>query len=323
MLEKLAHVGDQWRARYRTLSTNTPKAQHTRASLALLYFSVADPILAPVLYQPYPTTWPTYTAKEKLADWLEHYSVSQDLVIWHSSYIIDTPSPVYDANDSRWTLSISHAGKIVILRPAHIILATGTLGPPRMPTIPGASDFLGQTLHASAFSGAAPYVGKKVLVVGAANTGADVAQDLYHSGAASVTLLQRSSTCVVSAAWMRAHFAREYPDGVPTEVRDFKSAGFPLGLLERIVRKGKAEGKGPQDSEADKAMKEGMKKRGFKLNEGWEGLGAYFLVLDRFAGTSLPLPSSRWCALTLVCRTGHCPYLTLSPFWFGIMLTTM
>lgn len=314
MLEKLARVGDQWRARYRTLSTNTPKQQHTRASLALLCFS-ADP--SPVLYQPYPTTWPTYTAKEKLADWFEYYSASQDLVVWLSSYIINTPRPVYDAKASRWTISVSHAGKIVILRPAHIILATGTLGPPRMPTIPGASAFLGQTLHASTFYGAAPYAGKKVLVVGAANTGADVAQDLYHSGAASVTMLQRSSTCIVSETWMRAHWAREYPDGIPTDVRDFKSAGFPLGLLERIVRKLKAGGKGPQDNEADKAMKEGMKMRGFRLNEGWEGLGAYFLVLDRFGGTPIRLPSMRLYALTIAYHTGHCPYLTLSLLYFG------
>lgn len=30
VFEKHARVGDQWRERYRTLSTNTPKQQHAR-----------------------------------------------------------------------------------------------------------------------------------------------------------------------------------------------------------------------------------------------------------------------------------------------------
>lgn len=237
-----------------------------------------------VLYQPYPTNWPTYTPKEKLADWMEHYAHSQDLVIWCSSYILDNPRPVYDMASCRWTLTVSHAGSPVVLRPAHIVVATGTLGPARMPVIPGADLFHGGILHASQFRSGAPYAGKRVLVVGAANTAADVAQDLHHSGAAEVTILQRSSTCFVSSAFMRAHFAREYPNGMPTEERDFRAAGFPSGLLERVVRRAVESGKGPKDSEQDAKMKQGLREKGFHMNDGWEGLGAWFLVLNRFGG---------------------------------------
>ena len=220
---------------------------------------------------------------------MEHYAIDHELVIWLSSHIVESTRPVYDTADGRWTVSVSHAGETVVLRPAHIVLATGTLGPPRIPTVPGADTFKGFIQHALNFSGADGFAGKRVLVVGAANTAADICQDLHVSGAKAVTLLQRSSTCFVTSAWLRAHYAREYPVDMPTDVRDLKSASMPPGLLERLVRDGRKKGKGPTDSEEDRIMKDGLRERGFKMNEGWEGLGAWFLVLEKFGGASAAL----------------------------------
>lgn len=225
-----------------------------------------------------------YTPKEKLADWMEAYAVSQDLVVWNSSYILDAPRPTYDAIAGRWTVSVSRAGKPVMLHPAHIVLATGTLGPPSMPTIPGADTFAGSIIHASRFSSAEAFAGKRVLVVGAANTGADVCEDLYHSGAKQVTILQRGSTCVVSVAWIREHYAHVFPEGVPIAVGDFRFAANPFGLREAEIKEARKRGNGNLDDENDAKMKEGLRKKGFKTNEGREGLGAGFLVVERFGG---------------------------------------
>lgn len=135
-----------------------------------------------MLYQPFPSNWPKFTPKDRLADWLETYAINQDLLIWNSSYIESSPKPAYDDRTKRWTITVMHDSEAVVLRPAHIVLATGTLGKPHMPQVPLRDVFTGTVLHASDFKGANEYAGRHVLVVGAGNTAADVAQDLYTTG---------------------------------------------------------------------------------------------------------------------------------------------
>lgn len=225
-----------------------------------------------------------YAPKEKFAEWLEVYAALQDLVIWTSSEILDVPRPTYDGPAGRWTVSISRAGKTVVLRPTHIVLATGTLGPPSMPFVPGADTFNGEILHASTFSGAEAFAGKRVLVVGAANTAADVCKDLHYTGASAVTMLQRGSTCVISAALVRAYYGSMYPEGVPFEVGDFRHSAGLWGLREMEMKAALAQGDGPKDSDEDAKMKEGLREKGFRINEGRDGLGVGFLIVERFAG---------------------------------------
>lgn len=69
-----------------------------------------------------------------------------------------------------------------------------------MPTIPGIETFQGDRIcHSSQFSGAKiPSTGKKVVIVGCCNSAHDIAQDFYEQGA-EVTMVQRSSTLVISS----------------------------------------------------------------------------------------------------------------------------
>ncbi|OSX58691.1 hypothetical protein POSPLADRAFT_1049391 [Postia placenta MAD-698-R-SB12] len=43
-----------------------------------------------LLYQPFPENWPTFSPRDKLADWMDQYAVSQDLVVWTDSEIKPT-----------------------------------------------------------------------------------------------------------------------------------------------------------------------------------------------------------------------------------------
>ncbi len=63
-----------------------------------------------------------------------------------------------------------------------VVLATGTFHTPNMPTWPGTFD--GELLHASAYRSADLFDGKRVLVVGCGNSGADIAVDAVHRAAA-------------------------------------------------------------------------------------------------------------------------------------------
>ncbi|RDB19849.1 hypothetical protein Hypma_012861 [Hypsizygus marmoreus] len=79
------------------------------------------------------------------------------------------------------------------------ILATGTLGRPRVPQMLSSDFFHGTILHASEYNGAHQFMGKRVVVIGAGNTSADVCQDLAVHGTEG-TMVQRSSPCVIAAS---------------------------------------------------------------------------------------------------------------------------
>ncbi|KAJ7681492.1 FAD/NAD-P-binding domain-containing protein [Mycena rosella] len=259
IIETNARVGDNWRKRYPTLTLHTIKTQHT------------------MLYQPYPANWPIYTPRNKLADWLEHYAISQDLVVWTNSRAL--PTPIYDPVSKRWTVVVDRAGEQITLRPAHIVLAAGTVGAPRIPSIPNADVFTGTNIHAAAYAGGKQFAGKRTLVVGAGNSSADICQDLAFQGAASVTMLQRSSTCVVSCENVARKLERLWPADVRTDVADFKVEVMPYLLLREI-------GKATTDKmwAEEKETHEGLREAGLSLTMGKDGSGQYPMIFERFGG---------------------------------------
>ncbi|KAI9066767.1 FAD/NAD-P-binding domain-containing protein [Trametes sanguinea] len=262
VIERSARIGDHWRRRYPTLTLHTIKRHHT------------------LLYQPYPTNWPEYTPKDKLADWLEHYASIQDLVVWTASEL--QPRPVYNAVSGTWNVTVQRGGAEVHLQPAHIVLATGTLGEAYMPECPGHETFRGEVLHSEGFRGGADYAGKRVLVIGAGNTSIDICQDLVLNGAESVTMIQRSSTCVMSRDLLSGFQRQTWADDRPLDVADFLAASWPIGLQKKLAI-------ASQDAmlHLDRELHDKLREGGLKLNMGPEGEGLYLLTLERFGALIL------------------------------------
>jgi cation diffusion facilitator CzcD-associated flavoprotein CzcO len=221
---------------------------------------------------------------------MESYSINQDLTIWHRACLLALSAPVYDEAQGRWTLVIDHDGVRKTVRPAHVVLATGTLGNPYRPDIPSLSKFRGDAIHACQFKGGAPYNGQRVLIVGAGSTAADVAQDIHVNGGAEVTILQRSTTCFVSSAWSANNFSQLFPDHEETDVTDFKLAAMPWGFLEQLTQAGAG-----KKTDTDAELKEMLHQKGFRTNEGPRGLGRAFLVAERFRGKP-----AIWCYLAII-----------------------
>ncbi len=63
---------------------------------------------------------------------------------------------------------------------AGVLIANGTLSEPNMPRFEG--DFTGELIHASAYRYPDQFRGKRVLVIGAGNSGCDIAVDAIHHG---------------------------------------------------------------------------------------------------------------------------------------------
>ncbi|QKJ20062.1 flavin-containing monooxygenase [Microbacterium hominis] len=65
---------------------------------------------------------------------------------------------------------------------AGVILANGTLAEPNVPAFRG--EFTGELVHTSAYKRATQLTGKRVLIIGAGNSGCDIAVDAVHHAAA-------------------------------------------------------------------------------------------------------------------------------------------
>ncbi|GJJ15730.1 hypothetical protein Clacol_010008 [Clathrus columnatus] len=257
ILEQSDRIGDNWRERYPTLTLHTPKSHHT------------------LLYTKLPDNWPKFTPKEKVANMLEQYAVNQDLVIWTRSTILPTPS--YDPTTRRWTVEVSRDGEKITLKPYHIVLAIGILGVPHIPTLPGEEIFNGPKLHATHYKGYQPFVNKNVIVVGASQSAADICQNLALHNAASVTMVQRSDTVIISNQYLHdTLFDPSYPLNGNLTDADFRFTGLSWGHFKQLLIAGKDKRVADQ-----RDMLEGLVKAGMNISEGKEGAGELWQVYDR------------------------------------------
>ena len=242
--------------------------------VTIAYANVDEFVL--VLYQPFPSTSPEFAPRDEVADWLEQYVTTQNLVVWTNSEL--QAHPRYDAHTGRWEVIVARAGVAVRLHPSHIVVATGLLGRPFMPTFAGSERFQGQYTHSANFPGGSSFVGMRVVVVGAANSAIDVCQDLALAGAASITMIQRSATCVQDLAFLCNFFKQLWPEDELLEVSDLKVVALPLHFLERRTV-------ATRDFivEAHREMFDDLQRCGLKLQD--PGCNPYLMALSSRGGT--------------------------------------
>ena len=86
--------------------------------------------------------------------------------------------PHSDAPDTLWRVSHQTADGLVTADYKGVVLANGTLAEPTLPQWAGVFD--GELAHTSAYKSAQQFAGKRVLIVGAGNSGCDIAVDAVH-----------------------------------------------------------------------------------------------------------------------------------------------
>lgn len=259
LIDRTARIGDNWRQRYKSLALHTTKEHHQ------------------LLYQPFPSTWPCYTPRDKLADWFETYAINQNLVYWTKSTILGRP--VYDKVRGVWDVTVQRDNDIVHLAPAHIVMATGVLGGPYIPEFANREVFPGSVLHTTQYSDPTPFSRKRVVVVGAGNTAIDVCQDLVGAGAQEVTMVQRSETCVVSRDNVEKRLRSVWVPGVDVAVGDMINMSTPLGFIKQQNIAHQAE-----QWEQEKVLHAKLRKGGVKLSLGPDGGGQIIQIWERLGG---------------------------------------
>ena len=258
VIDKADRIGDNWRNRYHRLSLhNQTHVNH-------------------LPYMQFPSNWPAYIPKDKLAGWFEAYAESMELNVWNNTKFT---GGIYNEEKKYWHIEIRRSNETVRkITPRHVILATGVSGIPNRPNIPGLNEFEGTVVHSSEFKSGEAWRGKKTLVIGSGNSGHDIAQDLYSNGA-EVLIVQRQPTTIVDIEPSAQLPYRLYDEGLPLEDCDLITTASPFELMKKTHQLITEETK-----IIDKDLLSGLSKVGFKIDFGEDNTGWQFKYLNRGGG---------------------------------------
>lgn len=170
VLEAGPEPGAAWRDRYDRLRLHTPRLLSGLPGLRI------------------PRRYGRWVRRDDLLDYLRDYAAEHDLDVRLNCRV--------ERLEPSWTLHTTD-GQI---EAEHVVVATGYNGAPFVPDWPGRDGFAGELVHSSAYRNPAAYRGRDVLVVGAGNSGAEIAHDVADGGAARTRLAVRTPPQIVRRA---------------------------------------------------------------------------------------------------------------------------
>jgi cation diffusion facilitator CzcD-associated flavoprotein CzcO len=177
VLERGDTVGYTWANLYDSLTLHTGKHMSSLPAMG------------------FPRSAPLFLPRREFWEYLRHYARRFALPVETGC----TVERITRA-DGAWTLYTSR-GTVVA---DSVVVATGIVANPCVPRFPGAERFRGRIVHSVAYRRPEPYAGRRVLVVGVGNSGAEIASEIARAGGgggggggARVTIAVRSGANVV------------------------------------------------------------------------------------------------------------------------------
>ncbi len=156
---------------------------------------------------PMPDDYPDYPRHDQILRYIRAYADHHGLTDRvETRTVVTRASPAGD----RWQVALASGES---REWSGVIVATGTTWHPNLPRVPGTFD--GAQLHAFSFRSPEIFRGKRVLIVGGGNSGADIACEAARHASKAFISLRRGY-----------HFVPKYIFGQPADV--FAHAGPPL-----------------------------------------------------------------------------------------------
>ncbi|MEZ4408159.1 MAG: NAD(P)/FAD-dependent oxidoreductase [Polyangiales bacterium] len=157
IVERAPTVGSRWRSHYERLHLHTAKQ------------------LSALPMMPWPREVSNYPSRAQVVDYLEAYAQRFKLAPRFGLTAHDA-----HRDGDRWIVPTREGDT---LRARALVVATGYNRAPHTPTFEGRDRFAGEVLHSGEYRNGNAYRGKRALVVGVGNSGAEIALDLWESGA--------------------------------------------------------------------------------------------------------------------------------------------
>ncbi|MGI5373371.1 flavin-containing monooxygenase [Streptomyces sp. CA-251387] len=231
ILEQADRVGANWTQRYDHLSLHTTPGVSKLPGL------------------PVPRQAGPWVSRDDYVRYLERY-------VAHHRLDVRVATPVQRierAEPGRGALWLVHTPDGPLPTGA-VVVATGRCHTPNLPQWPGRSTFTGTLLHSAQYRSPAPYRGQHVLVVGAGNSGTEIASVLAGAGAERVRIAVRTPPNILPRSSARWHAVGRLTEALPLAWRDrtslltqrlavpdLTSRGLPrprTGLYTRNAREG-------------------------------------------------------------------------------------
>lgn len=164
---------------------------------------------------PFPRSYPVFVPRQRFWEYLCRY-------VKHFGLPIETGRlvPEVRRGNGGWVVS-TNRGDVAARA---LVVATGIMSNPRMPRFPGQARFRGRITHSIEYRRPAPYAGRRVLVVGVGNSGAEIASELGRAGV-DVAIAVRSGANVVPLTLL----------GLPIQYVGYWVRKLPRALQEKIV----------------------------------------------------------------------------------------
>lgn len=197
VLEGSSAVGSRWAQRYERLCLHTVRR------------------FSGLPFLPMPSSYPRYVPKDDYARYLADYAQRMGLAI-RLGERVERIQPDGD----EWTVKTASQSRSA----RAVVVATGRYNIPRLPRWEGMDAFGGSVIHAQDYSSGREFAGKRVLVVGIGNTGAEIAADLVEQGAARVAIAVRTTPPITS---------RELA-GIPVQILGMLLSRFPARAVDRL-----------------------------------------------------------------------------------------
>ena len=173
LLEAGTEPGAAWRERYDRLHLHTPR------------------LLSGLPGRRIPRRFGRWVARDDLLVYLHEYADAERLDV-HTNVRVERIERDGDA----WRLDTPQGP----LRAETVVVATGYNGTPFVPEWPGRASYSGEFLHSSEYRNPLPFRDRDVLVVGAGNSGAEIATDVADGRAARARLSVRTPPQILRRA---------------------------------------------------------------------------------------------------------------------------
>jgi cation diffusion facilitator CzcD-associated flavoprotein CzcO len=209
VLERGSQVGETWANLYDSLVLHTAKRLSELPGLS------------------FPSATPLFPSRATFVDYLHRYAHVFHLPITTSAEV----SSLRRENGG-WAAAIATGGEV---RARFVVVATGIVSNPVRPEIPHRARFSGDVLHSVEYRRPDGFRGRRVLVVGAGNSAAEIAAELARAGV-DVTVAVRSGALVVprEIAGVPVQYLAVMLAGLPKPVQHV--AGMMVGRLSEFVR---------------------------------------------------------------------------------------
>ena len=166
---------------------------------------------------------PGYAIPRRFGKWPARDRVAEYLALYAAFHELDVRIGVeverVDREGDGWVVRTPNGP----LSADRVVIATGLSNVPFTPDWPGADSV--EIVHSAEYRNAAAYRGRRVLVVGTGNSGAEIAVDLAEGGAGEVLLSVRTPPGIV----------RRDTLGVPSQLFGIASSHLPTGVADRIA----------------------------------------------------------------------------------------